>query len=313
MVINVEDNDLMEVFHDVIESSIEFLYERLHLKYFELFFLTASNILEGEILNDISDSDKEELQKIYEPIVDCDLNVEQIRKALQAIILRGFKEHKMTNGAMTPDTIGMLFAYLISKFEPKSKHIKILDPIAGSGNLLFTIINHLELDIDAYAIEHNELMVKLLKTSSDLMNQNINIYFQNTLNTELSDMDYIVCDFDYETQDTNYFPYQCISHHLESLKDDGVMICLIPNDFFEYDKDQSFKKSISDKNSIIGLIELPDEMFKENKKSIILIQRKIYEDKKCLMVKLPSFNDPKAFNNALNQIEAWFENNKIIN
>ncbi len=309
----MEDKDLMELFHDVLEESIVFLYDKLHLKYFDLFFESAKNILEGEVQTDLSDEDIIALDKIYEPIRDLDLNVEQIRKALQAIVLRGFKEQQINNGNMTPDTIGMIFAYVVSKFEPKKRAVKILDPLAGAGNLLFTIINHLELDIDAYAVEHNQLMVNILKTLADLMNQPVNIYFQNTLNTKFSDMDFIVCDFDYsQVTDYKYFPYECIKHHLLSLKDEGVMIALIPNDFFDYDKDQTFKKEINQTCSIIGLIELPDEMFKIEKKSIVLIQKKVYENKKCLMVKLPSFSDAKSFNQALMQIETWFETNKII-
>lgn len=305
----MEDKDLMELFHDVVEESIEFLYERTRLKYFDLFFLTVNNILAGEVLNDLSEEDIKALEKIYEPLSN-DFDVEMIRKALQAIILRGFKEQKMGNGGMTPDTIGMIFAYLISKFEPKKRQINLFDPIAGVGNLLFTLLNHLDLEIDAYAAEHNELFVKIMKAQADLMDQNINIYFQNTFNVSVANMDYIVCDFDYdEIKDDKYFPYECIKHHLPSLKEDGVMLCVIPNDFFSFDKNQDFKKEINEYASIIGLIELPDEMFVNNTKSIILIQKKIIENKKCLMVKLPSFNDAKAFNQALTQVEMWFENN----
>lgn len=309
----MEEQDLTEIFHDVLEESISFLYDKLRLKYFDLFFLTAQNILAGEVLTDLSDEDKATLEQIYSKLTDMELNVEIIRKALQIIILRGFKEHKLNNGAMTPDTIGMIFAYLISKFEPIKRPIKLLDPVAGAGNLLFTVINHLDLDIDAYAVEHNELMVKVLKTSADMLDQLLNIYFQNTLNVTFTDIDYIIADFDYaKVEEGKYFPYECIKHHLNALKEEGVLIGLVPNDFFEYDKEQEFKKAIADEFSLLGLIELPDEMFKADKKSIILIQRKEYKDKKCLMVKLPSFTDPSAFNKALVQIEAWFENNKII-
>lgn len=306
----MEEKDLLEVFHDVVEKSILFLYEKTRRKYFDLFFMTVENILEGEVVTDLADEDRDELEKIYEPITNLDFNVEQVRKAIQAIILRGFKEQKLNNGGMTPDTIGMIFAYLISKFEPKKTSVKILDPIAGVGNLMWTIFNHLELDIEAYAIEHNELFVRLLKSFSDLMNQSVDIYFQNTLNVEIRNMDYVVCDFDNDTLvEGKYFPYECIKHHLKSLKDDGIMIALVPNDFFSFDSDQSFKKEINEHSSIIGLIELPDEMFVGNAKSIILIQRKVIADKKCLMVKLPSFTDSNAFNSALVRIEQWFENN----
>ena len=100
-----------------------------------------------------------------------------------------------------------------------------------------------------------------------------------------------------------------ILHHIDSLKDNGVMFLCIPDDFFNYDKEHNFKKALLEKGSIIGLIDLPDEMFKEGKKSILLIQKGSFDEKKCLMVKLPSFDDPKEFNSSLVKIEMWFEEN----
>lgn len=304
-----EENSL-ELFHDVIESSIEFLYDEYKKKYFDLFFMTVDNILSGEVLNDLSDDKKAKLEEIYAPIKNMDLDVESIRKALQAIVLKGFSEQKLSNGGITPDTIGMLFAYLISKFEPTKRKVRIFDPLAGVGNLLFTVINHLDLEIDAVACEHNELSVKLMQTLSEMLQIELEIYFQDTRNVNVSNIDYIVCDFDYsQKEDGKYFPYEVIHHHVNSLNDKGIMMCLIPNDFFSYDEGQEFKKKLNEENSMIGLIELPDTFFKNNPKSIILIQKAKLEDKKCLMVKLPSFTDSKRFNEALIQIEMWFENN----
>ncbi|MDE7100325.1 MAG: hypothetical protein K2O05_00550, partial [Anaeroplasmataceae bacterium] len=63
--------------------------------------------------------------------------------------------------------------------------------------------------------------------------------------------------------------------------------------------------------SIIGLIELPDSLFVSNPKVMVVIQKRVIQDRKnCFMVKLPSFTDVKAFNTSLMEIEAWFEKNK---
>ena len=309
MVMLMEQENIIETVYDVFEKSIEFLYEETHLKYFDLFFLTADNILAGEVLNDLPDDKKEELNSIYSPINEASIDVETIRKALQAIVLKGFSEQKISNSSITPDTIGILFAYLISKFEPKERKIKIFDPLAGVGNLLFTLYNHLNLDIQMCGAEHNELSVKLMKYLSELQQTELEIYFQDSLNVNVSNIDYIVCDFDYcQKENEKYFPFEVIKHHLSSLNDEGVMMCLIPNDFFDMDKDQLFKNEIIKENTILGLIELPDDFFRSNPKSILLIQHST-KNKKCLMVKLPSFTDSKVFNESLNQIELWFEKN----
>ena len=149
-----------------------------------------------------------------------------------------------------------------------------------------------------------------MKINGDLMSTNVNIYFSDTLNPTITDMDYVVTDFDYyDITENGYFPYNVILHHMLSLKDTGVMICCIPDDFFNYDSDSNFKKALLEMGSIIGLIDLPDEMFKQNKKSILIISRQKFDNKKMLMVKLPSFDDPKEFNNTLVKIEMWFEEN----
>ena len=51
-------------------------------------------------------------------------------------------------------------------------------------------------------------------------------------------------------------------------------------------------------------------MFKNGMPKIILVlQKKILKDSKCFMVKLPSFDDVKDFNQSLLDIEAWFKKN----
>ena len=128
----------------------------------------------------------------------------------------------------------------------------------------------------------------------------------------LSDLDAIVFDMPHSELDNNsYFPYDAILHYSNMLKKDGIMIGVVENDFFDYDNDQKFKGDLLKEMSIIGLVELPDEMFKATKPKIILVlQKRKLEDEKCFMVKLPSFTNVKDFNESLLQIEAWFEKNK---
>ena len=109
------------------------------------------------------------------------------------------------------------------------------------------------------------------------------------------------------------FPYKAVLHYSKMLKENGAMIGVLGSDFFDYDKDQEFKKELLETCSIIGLVELPDSIFVSKPKIIAVIQKKVIEDKKnCFMVKLPSFTNVKEFNSSLLEIEAWFEkNNKL--
>lgn len=104
---DVKTNHL-ELFYDCVDESNNVLYEAFHKDYFELIEMTVKNILAGEILTDTDEETTLKLQTIYDRLADIDFQVEEVRKAMQAIILKGLKEMRLQNGATTPDTLGIL-------------------------------------------------------------------------------------------------------------------------------------------------------------------------------------------------------------
>lgn len=300
----------LELFYDVLDESNNLLYEATKSNYFELIEMTADNILEGKVLSDVDESYVKKLKKIYKKLDNVDFSVEDIRKALQSIILRGFKEMRIPNGNTTPDTLGIFMSYLITKLTDK-KEINVFDPMCGVGNLIFTISNYLDKKTSLYVCDIDPWMTRLTKISADLMDTNVEIFMQDMMSLNLSNMDIVVSDIPtclYEND--KFFPYEAMLHMVDCLNDNGSMICIIQNDFFDYDKDQKFKKALLDKISIVGICELPDDMFKVGKpKSILVLQKKEIKDQ-CFMVKLPSFSNVIEFNDSLKLIESWFLKNK---
>ena len=305
--------DNLELFYDVVDESNNLLYEIFHKPYFELIEMTVENILAGDVITDLENKeDEEKLLAIYDKLEGVDFSVEDVRKAMQSIILRGFKEMRIPNGNTTPDTMGIFMVYLITKMY-KDKKIKICDPLCGTGNLLYTISNHLGIDSELYACDNDLWMTKLTKMMADLLNSPTEIFLQDSLTLNLSDLDCVVFDMPHsEYKDNKYFPYEAILHYKSYLKDNGIMIGLVENDFFDYDKDQKFKKELLEDMSIVGISELPDNMFSNSKPKIVIALIKKHINNKCFMVKLPSFTDVKEFNEALVEIEMWFENNKFL-
>ena len=164
-----------------------------------------------------------------------------------------------------------------------------------------------------YACDHDLWMTKLTGMVSDLLSLDVEVFLQDTFNLNLGNLDFIVFDLPNVQKEDNkeYFPYKAILHYKDMLKDNGSMIGIVGNDFFDYDKDQEFKKQLLSDCSIIGLVELPDTMFVSKPKIMLVIQKKVLDKKNCFMVKLPSFTNVKEFNSVLMDIEAWFEKNKI--
>lgn len=307
---DVKINNL-ELFYDCLDESNNLLYEVFHKPYFELLEMTVQNILAGEILTDLDEENEKKLQIIYDKIADVDFTVEDVRKAMQSIVLRGFKEMRIPNGNTTPDTLGIFIAYLITKI-CKEKKISILDPLCGTGNLILTISNHLDKECSLFGCDNDVQMTKLTTMTADLLSTPIEVYLQDTFQLNLVNMDAVIFDMphsEYDTEKKQYFPYQAILHYVKMIKSDGCMIGIVENDFFDYDKNKEFKEKLLEEMTIIGLVELPDSMFVSKPKIILVLQKKVMKDKKCFMVKLPSFTNVKEFNNALLDIEAWFENN----
>lgn len=304
--------DNLELFYDCIDESNNFLYEVLHKNYFELIELTIQNILAGEVLTDLDEEATQKLQGIYDKIAGVDFSVEDVRKAMQAIILKGLKEMRIPNGKTTPDTLGIFIAYLITKLTNEKK-ISILDPLCGTGNLLLTVANHLDKECRLVACDHDVWMTKLTSMVSDLLSLDTEVYLQDTLNLNQRDLDFIIFDMPHIQKEENkpYFPYQAILHYKEMLKEEGAMIGIVGHDFFDYDKNQGFKKALLQDCSIIGLVELPEAMFVAKPEIVLVIQKRKMDKKNCFMVKLPSFTNVKEFNKSLTEIEAWFDKNKI--
>ncbi len=309
---NEENN--MELFYDVLDESIIILHEIFHKPYFELLEMSVNNILEGDILQNIDKKeDYNRLKDVYLKLQDKDFSVEDVRKAFQSITLRALKEMRIPNGLTTPDTIGIFFSYLVSKIVTKEK-INLLDPLVGTGNLLITLANYLDKELTIYAVDNDEWMCKITKMLADLTSNLVDIHLEDSLKSNLSNMDIITFDMPHkEFKDNYYFPYDAILKYKNMLNDEGIILGLVENDFFDYDKDKAFKKKLLNDMSILGILELPDDMFKATKpKIIIFLYKKKIDNLKCFMVKLPSFKDVKVFNDALLDIEAWFEKNKNL-
>lgn len=308
----MEKTPNFELFYDVLDESITALYEIKHDSFFNLLIASAKNILASDVLNEDATSEaKAHLLLIYERLEDVDFNVEEIRKAFQMMVLRACNEENLHKGDITPDTIGIFLAYLINKLKPKAKKLAILDPLVGTGNLLYSVANHLDCDLKLFGIDNAKEPLELATVLGNLLNYDIEMYLQDSLLHPFKDMDLCVADINsYELKENEiYFPYLVILMHLASLKDDGYFLSIAPNDFFEHDKDNFFKEHLKDLGSVLGVLQLPTNMFQANPKSIIIFSKKPLESKKCLLVDLPSFSNPNELNKALLQIEDWFLKN----
>ena len=291
----VDQKKIEEIF-DIFQECAIFLYDNLKMNYYDSIKLTARSILDKESI----DIDKELLLKFKRRInkFSEDYNVEELRKGLTYVFLNCFREMNWVNN-ITPDSICYFINYLVDKFYPKKK-ISILDPEIGCGNLLFGVSNNRTVTA-LYGIDNDDRMIELSKIMGDFI-EPIRLFYQDTTTVNLENIDLIVSDLDFNTDS-----YSFIAHHLDTLKNDGYMILIMNNDFFT-NIDMEKKKIIDSKGSMVGIIELPDSFFKNNKKSIVILKRNTEKVKNFLIAKMPDVNDKDAMSEFLNKIEYWFIN-----
>ena len=300
----------IEIFYDYFDFVSNHLYHTYQKTYLEGMNEAFSLLLDNDTEGDYREEDIILLREQKDKIMDIEFRPEEVRKSVQLGLLKGYKHAYESNALITPDTIGMFIGYLIKKLYKNRELDSILDPLVGTGNLAYTIINYLEKDIKLYGVDEDYLKCNLARNIGDLLHIENEIFFQDTVSYFDQGFDCIVTDMPVLTDHDNYLPYQIVNHHLEGLKEGGYFFSIIDNDFFEKPGSEVFKQEIDKKGNIFGLIKLSESLFKGTPKSILIIRKKgeqVKQLKDFLLVDLPSFNDVHSFNNILNQIENWID------
>lgn len=319
----------------VINETADLLAQECKITYIEALAETGENLFQGSILQEnLSEVTLKSLERKYESISLDTFEKEELRKAYQLAILKGLKEGAQPNHQMTPDSIGLFLGYLVSKFIGNGKELSILDPAVGTGNLLTTILNYLEIEtIDSYGVDVDDLLIKLAYINANLQEHPIHFFNQDSLERLLIDpVDVVLCDLPvgYYPNDLEAAKYQLkaddghsYSHHLfmeqsiNHIKENGYLFFIVPNSLFETKEAPKLNKYLKEVSIIQGFIKLPLSLFKDERhgKSILILQKKGPEakaPKQAMLAELPKFSNIDAMNSIMKQIDQWFKENKGI-
>jgi site-specific DNA-methyltransferase (adenine-specific) len=329
--LNVRVSPVEELF-SLFNETATVLQEEASITYLEALAETGENIFQESILQEnLSEEAIKRLRKKYETV---DINMfaaEDIRKSFQLAILKGMKESVQPNHQMTPDAVGMLIAYLVSKFVTKPSFM-LLDPAVGTGNLVTTVMNHQEeKQVTAIGIDIDDLLIKLSFVNANLQKHAIELYNQDSLEPLFIDLvDVVVSDLPvgYYPNDVRAAEYKLKSdsghsfaHHLfieqsiKYTKAGGYLFFVIPNGLFESEEAPNLYEYLNDAVHIQGILQLPLTMFKNQNatKSILILQKKgedVKPPKQVLLVKLPSLSKALEVEKILHKIDEWMSVNK---
>jgi len=295
----------VEKLFDVLDESAILYYEKLKIPYLEGLVKVCENIIANSVetkSSELSFALKEKMDLIK----DIEFNKEEIRKAFQYACLKGLKHQNISNQMITPESIGIFISYLVEKLY-NLKDFTIFDPLVGSGNLITGLANNLEGDITLIGVDKEMTYYKLSQAIFGMLEYGEAIFYQDvlTFNNILADL--IVTDFSGVNQSDIY---KIIKHVNSLLRDDAFFISVIDNEFFDDDLIKDFIYEVKDIWHFFGMIVLPMTIFKNNHKSIFILQKigkNFIRPKKFLVADLPDFNNEIEMTKVINQINDWFE------
>ncbi|WP_026693654.1 class I SAM-dependent methyltransferase [Peribacillus kribbensis] len=320
----------VETLFKLFNETAVILQEELPCSYLEALAETGENVFHGDILQDeLSELTKKRLMKHYNSISLQGYSKEDIRNGYQLAILKGMQENVQPNHQMTPDAVGMFVSYIMDKFLEAKQEYTLLDPVVGTGNLLFTIMNNQPgKNIASFGVDIDDLLIKLAYIGANLQEQAVQLYNQDALEPLLIDpVDAVICDLPvgYYPDDVRASEYELkadeghsYAHHLlieksmNHVKSGGYLFLIIPNSLFETKEAPKLNQFIKEQSYIQGLIQLPVSMFKTKAaaKSIFILQKKgdaIVPPKNALLVDLPNFSNVEGMQAIMKKISGWFE------
>jgi site-specific DNA-methyltransferase (adenine-specific) len=305
-------NSSMENIFIMIDNETVSIQKQQELSYLESLLTTTESWLDGQLS------------------VPAGATKEDTRKAIQLAILKGMKEHVQPHHQMTPDALGLLVGYLVELFvkEPKTT---VLDPAAGTGNLLFTVMNYLDGRMAGTAVEIDDLLIRLASNIGNLIEQPVTFYLQDALQPLLIDpVDCVVSDlpvgyypdeqvaagFDLKAEEgMSYAHHLFIEQSLKHTKEGGYLFFVIPKNIFESPLAGDLHSFLKQQAHIQAVMELPDNIFKhaQHAKAILVLQKKqegLKAPKEVLLARVPNMSKPETMAKFFTQVNAWFKENK---
>jgi len=321
--------DVIEQLFDIVDETSMALSAELQTGYLHAMVESCQNIIFQEIRQNVDATTKEVLGKHYDALEELEFAQEEVRKALQLAILKGFKSDRVANAAMTPDSIAMMVGYLLAKFMPDLNNSRLADLTVGTGNFLTAVLNQVgQQPVAIYGVEPDQDLLQIAYILSDMQEHGVKFYQQSSLKSLFIDpLDAILCDLpvgQVEEEDligtelelsgkgVRYLPYLLLENHLKYLKSGGYGFYIIPNDLFNQDFSKEFHQLLTQGAHVQALLQLPENLFqtKEEGKSIFIIQKKgpdALPVPEILIAQLPNFSDQQKFPQMLSRIESWIQ------
>ena len=331
----------VESLFDQLDQTTKLIEQNLETTYLDALTETIANLADGgrvKVVDDLPDAQTvQQLTAIYATVNLNQYEAEVIRQAIQLAVLKGLRQVKVEpNKQMTPDAIGYLVAYLAEVFGGTTKLETVLDPVVGTGNLLTTVMNHIQSitkqSIRGFGVDNDDSLLEIAGISSELQKLDATFFHQDAIEPLLiQPVDIAVADLpigfypvderaqDFETKASeghSYAHHLLIEQTMHYVKDGGFGFFLVPNVILETNEAKQLVKWITKHVYLQGLLSLPVNLFKtkEGQKAILVLQKQggnAHQAQQILLGEFPNSSDQKAFANYLQEIRTWHKENLV--
>lgn len=286
-------NDRVDLFFESFDSACMALYEDIKINYLDALIRVGNDIVFQVDDSKISEETYNKILGIYKDLVNVSFTNEEIRMALELLIVKAFKHANLSLDILTPDVINYFLTMIIEMKFSGRKKISILDTLLGTANSLQAISNNLSVKSELIGIEKEDYLIKLAQVSSNLQNNEMKIYYFDALNQIDDLVDVVIgdlnnCSYEVEKCENSYlfekgvkyFPYLLIEKRLDNIVDDGYFMFVIDNDFFKAENNQIFKEFLNERVTLMALIVLPQSLVREGcvGKSILIGKKAVLDN-----------------------------------
>lgn len=332
------DNQAVTALYDQLNEATSTLKAALKVPYLDALIETCDNLKNKRVNVEAGAPDEPTVAKLKQMYALINLNQyepDQIRQAWQLTVLKGMRdEHIEANKQLTPDAIGLLIVFLIETFVKLQNNDQILDLAVGTGNLLATVINHLQSDLhitlNGIGIDNDEDLLALASAGFALENLHVDLYHQDSIDPLMvKEVALAISDLPvgYYPQDDNVKNYQTkaegvhtYAHHLlieqsmRYVRPNGFGFFIVPSQLFNSEQSQPLMTWLTKSVYFQGLLNLPKSFFMnaQAQKAVLILQKpgdQAKQVKQVLVGEFPDFHQQTAFSAFLQEIKQWRQSN----
>ncbi|GBG97449.1 class I SAM-dependent methyltransferase [Lactococcus termiticola] len=292
----------IEVAFGLLIENIESLQAELSTDFYDAFVEQNAIYLGAMTSNEAVKANNDKLR-------EAGLSPLEWQKLFQYVLLKGSQLAPMqANHALTPDSIGLIFNFMIESLMKKSD-IRIIEFGSGTGNLAETLLVNLQKTVDYLGFEIDDLLLDLAASMSEIIGTKADFMQLDAVQPQvLEKADVVISDLPlgyYPDQTTashftvgnpdgpTYAQHLLMEQSFKYLKDKGLGIYLAPENLLNSEQAPLLKAWLKKQARVVAVITLPSSLFKGESKAIYLLE-KGQSDQPTFVYPLGSLTEPES-------------------